>query len=887
MKFTRKTVALIFAIAVLLGLSALFIPKLYKSQLKSEIIYLADKNLDANVTFDDFDLDVFSQFPYVSISLKNLAILGEGTFAGDTLVHFPKIALAMNLKRYIMDHEIHISQISLDSPFINVWKLANGTQNWDIYKENISTKDTTAFYLDVDKVSVSNGKIRWNDEKAKVKLAIDQLNHRAKWDINKSIFDWETHTKIGDFTLDYDGIRYLNKKETEMDIVMEVDTEKSLLTFKDNNIRINHFNFSFDGSLGMNDREYVMDIRFSAKETLFKHLLSILPGVVMKDLKQLRTDGDMAFDGFIKGIYNDSLSKLPSYRVNLKVIDASIQFDSLPIPAKNIDFHLIASNPDGIQEHTFIDLKSFSLNLGQNSVRGFMKIYGLKSPKFHGELKSTLDLNDIRDFYPLKTFSISGWASMDLKINGIYDKTLKLFPNLNATFQLENGFLLSQSHPEPLKNIHLLVKLSNSTGKIQDSNAQIEQLTFSLEDEPFDIKGSITNFEELEYDFELKGRVDLEKMTKIYPLDGLKLTGIVHSDLKSKGKFSDIESGKYEKTVTEGIIDVYKFRAEGNSLALPLQVDTAYIQFSPTKISLPKLEGYLGKSDFKITGELTNYMAFLTSSTDIISGNVNLKSDSLSLNEWFSNNKPKSIDSSTQLKLIEVPKNLSFVFDSDIGYLRYDDFHITHMVGEVKIKDGMLSLNETGFNSLNAKFKINGDYNTANIQKPFFDFQLNVQELDINKAYKEIKLIQQLAPAAKDAYGTISIDYKLKADLNKFMQPELESMEGGGSIRIHEAKIDGIKIMDEISQQSQKSKLKDGTVKDFVMESEIKGSKLIVKPFTMKLSDFHTEIQGTNDLSGKIDYLVKVSLIPFEGIKLPFHITGTYSKPKIALGKGR
>jgi AsmA protein len=173
------------------------------------------------------------------------------------------------------------------------------------------------------------------------------------------------------------------------------------------------------------------------------------------------------------------------------------------------------------------------------------------------------------------------------------------------------------------------------------------------------------------------------------------------------------------------------------------------------------------------------------------------------------------------------------------------------------------------------------------MRKPFIDFDITIQELDINKAYREVALIRSMAPAAKDVFGTLSIDYKFKSDLTKDVKPVMKTMEGGGRIRIHQAKIDGMKIMDEISKQSKKDKINDPTLNDFVMDTEIHGTKLVVKPFALKLSDFDAEIQGVNDVSGTVDYVVKVSMLPFEKIKLPFHITGTYDKPKIALGKAK
>jgi len=66
------------------------------------------------------------------------------------------------------------------------------------------------------------------------------------------------------------------------------------------------------------------------------------------------------------------------------------------------------------------------------------------------------------------------------------------------------------------------------------------------------------------------------------------------------------------------------------------------------------------------------------------------------------------------------------------------------------------------------------------------------------------------------------------------MQPKLETLEGGGIMRIADAKINGMKMFEEISKSAKKSEMNDPHLKDFAMETEIKDNKIVVKPFSIK-----------------------------------------------------
>jgi len=75
----------------------------------------------------------------------------------------------------------------------------------------------------------------------------------------------------------------------------------------------------------------------------------------------------------------------------------------------------------------------------------------------------------------------------------------------------------------------------------------ITRLTYNLENEPFDVSGTVSDLENYKYDLKIDGKVDLEKITKIYPIAGMSLKGLITSEVESHGQLYDIEAGHYEK----------------------------------------------------------------------------------------------------------------------------------------------------------------------------------------------------------------------------------------------------------------------------------------------------------------------------------------------------
>src|SRR5690606_14394231 len=133
------------------------------------------------------------------------------------------------------------------------------------------------------------------------------------------------------------GTEYVTDKRLEADVAMNLNLPESIYTFQENNIKVNDFAFGFDGFLAMPGEDIGMDITFGAKENTFKSLLSLVPGMYREDFDKVKTEGDLEFNGFAKGIYSETDSLMPAFNLALKVNNAMFQYPDLPMAVENIN----------------------------------------------------------------------------------------------------------------------------------------------------------------------------------------------------------------------------------------------------------------------------------------------------------------------------------------------------------------------------------------------------------------------------------------------------------------------------------------------------------------------------------------------------------------------
>src|ERR1700761_2146350 len=100
---------------------------------------------------------------------------------------------------------------------------------------------------------------------------------------------------------------------------MEMNLKEKKFTFKDHSFQLGDFKFGFEGFFKLLDKGYETDIKFVVKETSFKNLLSLLPGIYKKDMAGIETAGEFKCDGFIKGVYDVQDNVVPTFHIDLQV----------------------------------------------------------------------------------------------------------------------------------------------------------------------------------------------------------------------------------------------------------------------------------------------------------------------------------------------------------------------------------------------------------------------------------------------------------------------------------------------------------------------------------------------------------------------------------------
>lgn len=855
-----KKIAIIIGITVLvLVLAAVAIPIFFKPQIKARVNTEIEKNINAKAYYGDLDVSIFKNFPQITLSLYDFGLHGNAPFEGDTLLHSKAFHSSFDISALWTKEAFSVKSIAFDQPKLRLIVLKNGETNYDIFPENNKTTKTKSnfdFKAKLENWEINDGTFVYDNRLDDVLVNLQGLNHNGEGKISSSEFELISDTNIEKAMVNSAGASYLNNRQISFSGPLHINVPKGSYQVSDGNLKINDLPLTVAGSIQKPDSNLILDLNFSSAEKEdFKKLISLIPAMYTNEYTKAKSDGYFNLKGSIKGIYN--AVSWPGFDISAKVINGSMQYPNLALPLSKVNIDGRFINTKDQLKYTEIQLPKFSMMMGNNPITGYLKTKGLENTSVDAGLVAKVNLADVNKVFPIDGLVLKGMLNANMKANGWYSD--KYFPKIKGDLKLQNGYVKSNKFPEPLENIEVLASILNSNGDASNTKITLQNARLVMQNEPFDIRGSIENLSNAAWDLAIKGKLDLGKITAIYPLDGMKIEGKLDADMTTKGTMQAIHNANYAAINAKGKASLSNFVYKDAAFEQQFKATTASLNFTPKSIIINAAEGSLGQSDYTGSGELENYFGYVFDNQNI-RGNFTINSKKFNLNEWMEGDTEAAKQQLTadNIKAVEIPKNIDVVINATVAQSAYEKMPLNNAAGIITIKNGVASLQKVNFNALGGSFVTNGTYNSQDIAHPKFDFDLDLQQIEIPQAYQHLWVVRTLMPLAEYLLGQVTSKIRMGGELGQDMVPKIMSLSGQGLIKLIKAQVRENGFIKEVADKSQLPVLRNMVLKDLLMQAEVKDGRMGFKPFSFALKDHKFTVGGYNALDGTLDWNIGV-----------------------------
>ncbi len=418
--------------------------------------------------------------------------------------------------------------------------------------------------------------------------------------------------------------------------------------------------------------------------------------------------------------------------------------------------------------------------------------------------------------------------------------------------------------PKSVENIEIAVEVINETGLEADTYIKVGKASFKIDQDRFAMEAELR---ELTGNTRVNAHVDanmnLANLARAYPYAAEQnLKGLLKADVTTAFDMATIEKKQYAKTRTSGKLSVEGFEYESDELTAPAQFRLVSIDFKPEKITLNRMQGNLGKTDFDITGTLTNLLGFMFNKEDV-EGTFSLSSNTFSLNDFMveepEGEKGKNKEASQAS--IKIPSFLDCSISARAQTVLYDNLVLKDVQGNIRVKDETATLSNFSSSLFNGRLTLDGMVSTKG-ETPVFDMKLGADQFQLAEAFNNLDLLKALAPVASALEGKLNSRISLSGNLSPEFTPRLQSITGDVLAEILETRIntERANVLNAMASQLQffdPAKLNLSGLKTAL---SFKDGVVTVRPMTFTYQDISITLDGSHSFDNQLNYRARMDV---------------------------
>lgn len=880
-----SSISLASILALMLLLPAIF-PNAFSKQIKA----WANDSITGQLDFAAAKLSFFSHFPHLTLTLQDYSLTGAAPFEKDTLISGKALGFGIDLFS-VFGSTIKINRLFIDESNIKVLIDKNGNANYNILKPTTEKpadkSDTASANVRLEGLYLNNCQLDYTDHSVPMAFHAEQLNYVGKGDLQSSQFDLKSKLRADHFHFIYDGLTYINDKPLRAELITGINTSSLVFKFEKNQLMLNQLPVEFRGSMAILKEGYDIDLHLVSGTTDFGNIFSVLPPEYNQWFANTSFQGTSQVTASLTGVYNTKLNQGPHLRIDMRVKDGSIRHQQAPVALEhfNIAAHLNmpALNTDSIE--LLIDTLGFTVGKGKTDARLLTK--GLTKPFIDASLRSDIDLDLLQQALAVPGYEVAGRLHAEIKSRGVWDLAKQTSPVVQSNIQMQKGRIQTPWYPQPIQNLELVARMDCPTGRLEDAKLLLQPVSFVFEEQPFKMNAALENFNNLAYDIQAKGVLDLGRIYQVFRIKEYNLSGRLDADLQLKGSQADAMAGRIEKLSNKGTLKMQEVSFSSVDFPYPFEIPTGSLEVINEKAWLRNTTLRYHANEFLLNGYATGFAGYYLQHKPLT---LRLTSSGkhLVVNDFIpvTNTNVDSTTASPASKgVVMLPGNIDFVLQSRFDSIQYNQNSIKAFSGTLQLREGKLDMQQTKFMVAGAKVNMDGSYAPINNDSARFSLHFKADSFDIKRAYNEVPLFRELASSAAYASGLVSVDYELKGALNNEMMPVYRSIAGGGELKLEEVQVKGMKFFGAVSKATGKDSVNNPKLKAVVVKSTIANNIISIERTKMKVFGFRPRLEGKVSLDGELWLQFRLGLPPFGIIGIPMTITGTSENPRVRMGK--
>jgi len=725
----------VMAIAISILLFSIFSP----SKLAKIVNNQADRFITCDFHIEEVGLTFFKTFPTIGLDLKNV-VLKNPQRAGisDTLLYVKDCVAALNIQELVKNQHVEINDFSLREGLVNLYIDEQGKGNYDVFVTDPNDTSSFNYTIDLQKIKAKNLDVRYQNAQSRQVANVQKANATVKGTFEKqdingqldltaesvrfamadstrilvagqdikvsydgaftnfNLIDGLVQAEIGDAVVKIDTTHYINHLPLSFASDLEADLAGQQFSLQSTSLTLDNQELNVNGTVGVDtlNGDIHTNLHYKTGKWKIEEVLPLIPDAIIGNkLEDIEIKGNLALEGDVKGIYNDT--QMPVITSGVAWSKGRLAMKELPLDFEDVEGHFDLDLD--LNRQSDLTVKSLSATTRKrNKLTASGTVKNLLG-KMLCDIVANGDVHikDFKDFLPEIFTQYDGKADLQVKtlltydpetafsvdniskavINGqfkdlklLYDDTMSVYsPDLQVdlTFPItEKPYKIDEWLNAKLKTSELLIRniRSHARKEIVGSSIQLDAYTNNLLDSTVELKLATTyklnhlnmwadtisaqlsnpqgvfvlkNMNQMRLDYngnDVRVHVSNAGQSTSSSLGNLFNLTTDKINLQAEIDYKDKEEHPLLQWSPVVKLQATNAKAEIRDVEHAVVFPALNVDFNPQKCVLKKANLKFGQSDIHLTGTITGIEPYLQDK-GLLKGNLELVANYLNLNE--------------------------------------------------------------------------------------------------------------------------------------------------------------------------------------------------------------------------------------------------------------
>lgn len=346
--------------------------------------------------------------------------------------------------------------------------------------------------------------------------------------------------------------------------------------------------------------------------------------------------------------------------------------------------------------------------------------------------------------------------------------------------------------------------------------------------------------------------------------------------------------------IPSGTLRFNRMVAKAPQCALPIRLNQTVIKFGDRKINLTKAAVRIGRSNVVLSGTVHDLYGVMRHG-HILKANLDVSSKNLNLNQLMrafasptsTEQEIEADTTSSQMRLFQVPGNMSIDLTTDIKRLRFGEYVFRDIKGKAELKNSHVYLEGLRLKAFDdAVLQASLIYKAASSRFGYAGFDIKMDGVDIGSFVDATPAIDSLVPMLQSFEGKVKVDVAAEGVLDSTLNIKIPSLRAAVYIRG-----DSLVLMDgqtfaEISKKLMFKNKERNLIDSISVNITVKDGSVNIYPFVVEIDRYKAAVGGVQNLDMSFDYHISIlkSPLPF---KAGLNIRGTLDDMRFGIGRAK